>query len=261
VRFLRRGRSEDDAAEVERAMERVAADDTADTRSVLYRALLDATLVVATPHAPAVEGARIAQEGDTIELVMHHGEDGPVLPVFTSVERLLEWQPQGGGYAALQGRALFELALATEAAWLAVNPGSATSGAISRYELESLARGRMPIGGAEVMAEGAEVRIGQAAHPPPADAVAALRRAVEAEQHAVAAWLFLMQEGSSEPEHVLGIALADGVTEADGEAALRGIAEEAGAQSPGARDILVMAIGDKWRGDLEDGAGELLFTR
>lgn len=242
-------------------MEAVAADDNAETRSALYRALLKATLVAATPGAPTEERSWVAGEGEQIGLVTLDGDEGPVVPIFTSVERLLEWQPSGSGYVALPGRAVFEMAAGTGIVALDVNPGSATRGMIVRSELEALARGRVPLGETEVSAEKAEVRIGRAAQPPPDEVIDAVRRAVGAEEHAVAAWLYLMQQGANAPEHVVGVALAEGVTADAEQAAIRRIVENAGSESRGVEELLFIRVDEVFQRDLADGAGELIFAR
>jgi hypothetical protein len=88
VRFRRKNRGEAEPREVERAMEAVATDDNAETRSALFRALLNTTLVAATADAPTEERPWIAGEGEQIGLVMLESDEGPVIPIFTSVERL-----------------------------------------------------------------------------------------------------------------------------------------------------------------------------
>jgi len=261
VRLRRKSHSEAEPLQVERAMERVAADDNAETRSALFKALQNTTLVAATPRALTEECSWTAGEGDRIDLVMLASDEGPVLPIFTGVDRLLEYQPDGGGYIALPSGALFEMASASGAVRIHINPGSATQGTIIRRELEALARGRMPLGETEVVAQGTEVRIGRPAQTPPDEVVAAVGQAVASEERAVAAWLFLQQEGANAPELVIGIVLAEGVTgDAEG-AAMRAIVEGAGDQSPGAQELLFMRIDQDLQNDLASGAGELIFAR
>ena len=261
VRFRRRNRSGADPREVEDAMDAVAAADNAETRAALFRAMLNTTLVAATPDAPTEERAWIAREGDQIDLVMLDTEDGPVLPVFTSVDRLLEWQPEGSGYVALPSRAFFEMVAASGAVRLDVNPGSTTRGTIERDELAALARGRMPLGETEVVAAETEVRIGRPAEPPPDDVVAAVRRAVASEDRAVGAWIFLMQQGGSAPEHVVGVVLSAGMTADAERAAIRKIVEDAGGETPGARELVFMRVDENFQRDLANGAGDLIFAR
>lgn len=261
VRFRRKRRSEAEPLEVERAIQAVVADDNAETRSALFTALVNATLVAATPTAPTEERSWVAGEGEEVGLVTLDSDEGPVIPIFTSVERLLEWEPGGSGYVALPGPALFEMAAGTGTVALEVNPGSATRGTIVRSEFEALARGRIPVGNTEVLAAGTEVRIGRAAQPPPDDVVAAVRRVVAAEERATEAWLYLMQQGADEPEHVVGIVLADGLPEDAERAAIRNIADHAGTESPGARELLFVGVDEEFRKDLADGAGDLVFAR
>lgn len=261
MRFRRKSRSEVEALEIERAMERVAAADNAETRAALFKALLNTTLVAATPTAPSEERSWTASEGEHIDLVTLESDEGPVMPIFTRLEKLLEWEPTGSGYVALPSRALFEMAAASGTGRLEINPGSATRGTIVRRELDALARGRMPLGETEVVATGTEVRIGRPAQPPPAEVVAAVRRAVASEERAVAAWLFLQQEGANAPELVIGIELAEGVAGDAERAAIRAIVEGAGARSPGAQELVFMRVEEDWRNDLANGAGELVFAR
>lgn len=260
MRFRRKSPSDAEPREIERAMERVAADDNHETRSALFRALLNTTLVAATPTGPAEERSWTAGEGEQIELVMLGSDDGPVWPVFTSVERLLEWKPEGSGYVALPSRALFEMAEASGAVGLAVNPASATCGEIVRHELETLARGRIPLDEGEAVAEEIEVRIGRPAQPPADEVMAAVRQAVASEKRADAAWLYLMQEGANAPELVVGIALDEGAP-ADAERTLRAIVEDAGARSPGVEELLFTRVDEDLRDILADGGGDLIFAR
>ncbi len=254
--FRRKSRGEAGSSEVERAMERVAAEDNADTRSALYNALLNTTLVAETASAPAEEGSRTPDEGETITFVMVASDEGDVLPVFTSVDRLLEFRPQGTGYVALPSRALFEMAVASGTASLVVNPASATGGEIFRHELKALAQGRLPLGETEVVPEGTDLRIGQPAQPPPDDVVVAVRRAVAAEERAVEAWLFLIQEGANASELAIGIVLAEGLEDDAGNEAMRAIADGAGAD-----DLVFMRVDGGLRSTLANGAGDLIFER
>lgn len=123
MRFRRKNRSETEPREVERAIEAVGAADNAETRSALFHALLNTTLVAMTPDAPTEERSWIAGEGEQIGLVTLDSE-GPVIPIFTSVERLLEWEPGGSGYVALPGRVLFEMVAGAGTVALEVRSGS-----------------------------------------------------------------------------------------------------------------------------------------
>ncbi len=261
MRFRRKSRGDAGLSDLERAMERVAIEDDADTRAALYNALLRTTLVIATPTPPAEEGWRTTEEGDELVLTMLESDDGPALPVFTSVERLREYHSEGGGYVALPSRALFEMAVTAGAAILVVNPASATGGVIYRAELEALARGRSPLGGRETEAvpAGTLLRIGLPAEPPPDEVVEAVRRAVAAEERAVAAWLFLMKKGEDAPALAIGVAVAEGVGDDAGDAAVRAILD--GFESSWAGELIFLRVDEELRDDLASGLGDLIFER
>ncbi len=233
---------------VERAMELVAADDTPDNRAALFRLLLAATLLAATTDATR----------DETDLVTFEGEDGPVLPSFTRPETLLRWRPSGSGSVELGGRALFELAAAKRTGCIWLNLGSETAGVITRRELEALARGRLPLGEAEVVAAASEVRVGRAPNPPGDDVLGAVRAALGAEGAAVAAWLFVMQQGENAPELVVGVELTGG---ADAGAAMRAVVDGAGDRSREARELLFMALDGGLLATIAAGSGDEIFRR
>src|SRR5262245_10644733 len=92
------------ARRLERAIEAVGSDDTAATRQELYGALLAGELSIPLPE-PLPEGEWQNDELETLEVVLLGSEDGPVLPVFTSEEQLLEWRAGGGADATVESRA------------------------------------------------------------------------------------------------------------------------------------------------------------
>ena len=253
------GESLQNAALVE-AMRAVSVSDTEENRALLFRRLRDSTLVVAPPEAPPTTGMRRAGEGDHLRLVTLEDEEGSMLPVFTSVDTLLEWRASGGGYAALPARSLFEMAASTSTSKLLINPGSATGGIVTRQDLDALARGRLPLGSTEVIAEETQVRIGRPAHPPSAEVLQAVRQALAAEQRCVAGWLFLMQRGATDPELMVGVELAPGVVGESERAAMRAIAEGAGQRSNGARSLAFIPASRGLKGSLAAN-GDEIFRR
>ena len=60
-----RGAGKSSAADVERAIKRVALEDTPENRTELYELLLKATLLAATPDGPARSRSRIAERAST----------------------------------------------------------------------------------------------------------------------------------------------------------------------------------------------------
>jgi hypothetical protein len=111
----------------------------------LYRSLLSGTLVVPLFAALTKDAAgRTDVPVRCIRLA-----DGEVcVPVFTSVDRLLEWKKDGSKYTEMCGRRLFEMVTAMpEIDFVFVNysdVGGAPKGKITRPEFELLAQGVVP---------------------------------------------------------------------------------------------------------------------
>ena len=203
-----------------------------------------------------------AQLGDTLSFVVLQTDDGPVWPVFTSEEALLSWRPEGSPFVELPSPALFEMAAANGTVRIDINPASGIRGSIVRREIEALARGRLPLGGSsEVVAEETKVRIGQAAVPPPEDVVQAVVDALEREPLATSAWLFLMQQGDLQPEHVVGVEFADSVDEGGRRVAMDHVGQGAFQHSPGVSNLLFRVVTPDLRRTLEHGAVRQIFRR
>jgi hypothetical protein len=161
-------------------MERVGADDTPENREELYEAFLDAELLVPLAEEPEEEGV---VEAEGIEVVLLGGEDGPVLPVFTTEKRLLEWRPEGCGYATLGEGAIFQMAAGSDIQVVLVNHDSADTGWLVRREIETLARGRLPTEQGESFREGTTLTIAtQPIRQPPEEVLAAVRESLAAEK-------------------------------------------------------------------------------
>jgi SseB protein N-terminal domain len=245
------------------AMHSVAAHDTPRARALLFQLLLDTRLVVATRDAAGEPGRRTVGAGEHLDLLTLEGErgQGRVLPVFTSLDTLLAWRPGGGGYLILPGRPLFELAAANDTGGIVIDPGSPTRGTIVRRELEALARGRIPLGTSEVVAEPTGTRIGRPAVPPPADAIEAVRAALDAEPLAVGGFVFLLQQGGTPPELCVGVELRHGVSGGAERAAMRAIVEGAGNRSIAARSLAFLWARDGLLESLAGGGGTEIFRR
>jgi hypothetical protein len=266
--------------EVEGAMRRVAEQDTPENRRALFELLLASTLLAATPDASSA--------GTEQGLATITGEDGPSLPVFTRIEALLAWRPTGYAPVALTGRTLFETAARYKTAKIEVNPASVPRGWISRAEIDALAHGQVPRGpsgrpepappnepGHEHQAAPAYER-GQAHEPapayepaverpsvrPPEALIEAARRALEAQPHAVAGWLFATVAASGPAQLMVGVQLADGLDRATEHATMQAILEETWARSADADRLRFMVVaGNAFRKTLAGGAGELIFKR
>jgi len=242
------------------AMTAVSVQDTPERRALLFQVLLDSTLLAVTPDRPQVPGAWTAQPGEKLALVTLQDSDGTVLPAFTSTAAVLAWRPDGAPFVALPARALLEMALAAGTGKIVIDPGSPTFGYVTRYEIEALDRGRLPLGVAgDVVAEPAEVRIGIPQTPPSPAALDALRKALLAETAARQAWYFLMQPGQSEPELCVAVRLAPGVTGDEERRAMRAVIDQAGGEAPDVQALTFMVAHDDLRESLDAGAGRRFF--
>ena len=264
--------------EVEGAMRRVAAQDTPENRRALFELLLAATLLAAT--------ANTSSSGVEQGLATIAGEDGPALPVFTRIEALHAWRPDGYDPVALTGRTLFETAARYKTAKIEVNPASVPRGWISRTEIEALAHGQVPLGPSgqpgpahepapayepESVPGPAPVRGPAPAYEPavqppsvrpPEALIDAARRALEAQPQAVAGWLFATVPASGPAQLMVGVQLADGLDRATEHATMQAILEETWARSADADRLRFMVVaGNAFRKTLAAGAGELIFER
>jgi hypothetical protein len=241
------------------AMKNVSEDDRSETRAMLFQLLLDSTLLVVTPTVPKRSGERTLQTAEHLNLVTLKDEDGSALPVFTSVEAVSKWLTDRAGYLAMPSKALFELVAASDTNKVLLDPGSPTWGSVTRYEIEQLARGRLPLGRAgDVIAESTEVRIGKPTTPPPPSALDALRTQLVQVPSALRAWYFMMQQGQQAPELVIAIQYAAGVNPRAG--LMRQIIDGAGDASPEVRSLAFMVADEDLQSTLANGGGELFYT-
>jgi hypothetical protein len=239
------------------AMRAVSVDDTAATRALLFQLLLDSHLVVLSPSEPAEHRTWTAEKGDTLQLVTFSDDQGTVLPVFTSVDALLRFRPDGGGYAALPASALFQMADAGGTGKILIDPESPTNGYVTRSEIEALGRGRLPIGGSEVVTTETQIRIGRPAQPPPPDVLDAVRSSLSYAPGASRAWLTMIQQGESTPEVVIAVRFDESADNSE----MRNLIDRAGAMSPGISSLRFLTADSRLAETLDSGAGEVIFAR
>jgi hypothetical protein len=248
------------AGRLERTIEAVGADDNAATREELYGALLAGELSIPLPE-PLPEGEWLAEDLDTLEVVLVGSADEPVLPVFTSEEQLLEWRPEGGGYATLESRVVFQMAAENGFAAVAVNPGSPHHGYLLPAEIEVLARGRLPGDGGESMPEGTRLSVYVPADPLSEDVRAVVCEAVAAEPKATGAFAFAFRQEGGPQEHAIAVAFAPGTAESAVDEALRAIVQRAGDASASARELLFVRAGDDLQEVARQEPGAVVFER
>lgn len=247
-------------AAVVEAMRSVAVDDRPETRAMLFQLLLETTLLVVTPAGPEQPTERTAQAGESLSIVTSSDEDGTVMPVFTSVETMSRWLTQRAGYLALPSSTLFQMASAGGTGKIVLDPGSPTWGLVNRYEIEQLARGRLPLGrSGDIVSAATEVRIGKPSDPPSAEALDALRASLDAVTSARRAWYFLLQQGDLAPELCVGIEFDAGVDPDAGP--MRWVIDAAGDASPDVASLSFLVADDGWIASFDNGAGELFFSR
>jgi hypothetical protein len=209
------------------AMRNVAVHDSPDRRAMLFQLLIESVLVVATP-TPGPTGTRTTAPDETVALRTGIDNVGSFLPVFTDLDALSRFFPDGSGYLSMVGPALFAMAEHSGLDRIALDPGSSPSGFITRPEFEALARGRLPIDASTQFAEaGTQLRLGLPSRPPPAAAIEAVRRAIDPHDIVVRAFAHLMQQGFADPEMTVSICFSPDADPADRAAALRSIADDA----------------------------------
>jgi len=249
-----------------RAMAEVAAEDSGRTRVRLYEVLMNSSLVVPTPERSEKRspGFYTADGVTPLEVVTLESPEGSVLPVFSSVSAMGKWRPSGGTYVAIPGHAVFEMAASADTQRVVLDPGSETSGWVSKSEIEALGRGLLPSGVAgEPIPAGSIMRIGRPASKtrPADDVIEAVRQALAGEPRVVAGWLFLRQVDERPAEMLVGVQLSEGVTPDDVDEAMQSIVHRAAALTPEAGTLSYILVDDDLRETLADGGGDLLFTR
>jgi hypothetical protein len=102
-------------------------------------------LLVLVDAAPELPAGTVTLEAELNVGFVGLDVDGQrVLPVFTSEDALVRWEPQGGPFVGLVGSLVAELALANGFDAVAVDPASPGSSLVSREELATLAVERLP---------------------------------------------------------------------------------------------------------------------
>jgi SseB protein N-terminal domain/SseB protein C-terminal domain len=137
----------------------VASRDPDATPSFL-RALAEAEVFVPQERPPATGERGMARPGEQVELPFVTHEGRTVVPVFSSLDRLQAYVPQGTSFIRLRGRDLASLWPAD--AWLALNPRGDLGTMLSPQQVRQLAG----TAGPEDLATGSEYVIGQPREEP-----------------------------------------------------------------------------------------------
>ncbi|MHB8217342.1 MAG: SseB family protein [Candidatus Sulfotelmatobacter sp.] len=172
----------DGNAQLVRAMEEVASNDSPVNRKKLYDALLGSMMLVPTPEVPAglSPGLNTTREETQIRLTSVTDRNGiKIAAAFTDAEALRNWDPNTP-YIGLKAQDLFRIIMATDVQELAINPFDPIrkmirpGGRVKRDEMHLLSAGIPPSFSGQKVAqvqlnESDKVFIGRPAHPPSAE--------------------------------------------------------------------------------------------
>jgi hypothetical protein len=136
------------------AMLAVAKDDSPQNRQILYQSMLASWFVVPTREAPPEKpGFHTTPTNIADSFSLEHDSEGQLVAVaFTDEEALRNWN-KSIPWIALQGTALFQAAVSTEAEKIVINPYEPANpeskmirpgGIVTRWEFETLAEGKIP---------------------------------------------------------------------------------------------------------------------
>lgn len=204
------------------AMLAVAHGDSPETRRVLYESMLKTWFLVPTreaaPDAPGFHDIK----GDMAAMFsLEHDSAGLVVAVaFTDEEALRNWH-KTIPWIALQGTAFFQAVASTEAEEIVINPYELDNpasrmirpgGRVKRWELEELARGKLPLkqagGDAETPAPSQSVLVTMPTNMPAPEVFAALDAAARKLSEVVALYFAQVIYPDGEPHWTVAVEFA-----------------------------------------------------
>ncbi len=216
------------------ALQAVTAADTAETRSRLYEALLQSTLILPAPEDAAAAEAWIEEE--ELPLVIFEDDEGDsVLIAFTDEDAALTWEPEGLDFIGLRGLDLVLVAKENEIDKIMLNPGSPHGQRLRRDEIVALSQGETPVSPPHLSADdetGLTVLIAPPKEAPPESWQEAVGQILESYPSIDTAYFFqlhLVPEGN---RHVIGLVLYEGMSETAQERLLRNVLSEFEEQLP-----------------------------
>jgi hypothetical protein len=198
------------------AMFRAAKDESPAAQEAVYRALIDAALLMPIPEEEqaGAEGWTMTTEPVKVKFISAPPEkDGTWrFLAFSSEGALTKWRPQGCRYIAMRGRDVFRMLMETEAAGLAIDVAGPWGGELPRTIVQLLAEGTIPIEAKEgslrlERTAETKVEIGALDAPPPETLVRALREAAARVPVVTAISLAQMTSAGGEPHLTAGVGL------------------------------------------------------
>lgn len=198
------------------AMFRASGDEVSASHEAVYRALLDAVLLLPVPDEEPVhaEGWTATDEPVSVKFISAPPEeDGSWrFLAFTSGSALTRWRPQGCRYIAMRGQDVFDMLIETQAAGLVIDVAGPWGGELPRAIVALLAEGTIPIESGEGVIRlertpGTEVSVGVPAFPPSDGLVRALGEAAARVPVVAAVSLAQVVSGGGEPHLTAGVRL------------------------------------------------------
>lgn len=138
------------AVHLEQAMLENVRNDTSETRVKVYQELLFSELVLALADTPANQenaSASPASNPNQQQLniaILANPQGTQFAAVFTSVDAIRRFRPQGGQYATMRGQDIFKLLEPSPASVIVVNPGNSPIVVLPKAEYRQLAAGIVP---------------------------------------------------------------------------------------------------------------------
>jgi hypothetical protein len=245
------------------AIDAVVKGDNPTTRANVYQAILRSELyLILLNDKDSVESGEVTlQQGQQISLATISMPDGKVLlPVFSDVERIRQGVPPGTPvrYVRLPAQGVFQIFLQGPAFGVVINPNVPPSGFVTRAEAEYMAQGQVPElnedGTVKAPAE-KEVRMGLSKAPEnlPAEFVAAVREAAMSAEHVREAHVFQAAIEPNPLKLMVGLLLADNLTEEEAIASFRAVGEAASKHMTGDAKFDMMPL----NGGLEEAVKQL----
>jgi hypothetical protein len=207
------------------AMEALARVDSPENRTRLYRALLDAILIIPTPEVPTAlkPGTFVTTGDESLQFPLLRDARGiKLIPAFSDLRALRNWDPNTP-YIGLKSVDLFKTVLNTEAGEIRINPFDPIrkmirpGGTVTRREFQLLSEGRIPSespGGMERIAfqPGQQILIGIPAKEPAPEVLDALVSTARSIDRINSLYLFQLgwqQDRSWKFQRLIGVQLID----------------------------------------------------
>ena len=203
------------------AIKSVAADNTPESRAVLYQTLLQSTLILPTPESEdlsQVEDPQFLTEDEALTFMTYENDAGGIVMIaFTDEDAALTWEPEGLPYIGLRGLDLILIAAENQVAEIAINPASPEGYRMQQDEIAALAEGESPASETAppvVTAPGTTVLVGPPDEKPPRSWREALTEILTHYPSVESAYLFQLHVPPQGGRNVIGLVLYEGMSAA-----------------------------------------------